>query len=37
VQGTVPRALIIAPLLYSLHLYWSLSTLRKGLDFASRP
>lgn len=34
-RGVVPRALILVAVLYPLHLYWSLRTLRAGLTFES--
>jgi 4-hydroxybenzoate polyprenyltransferase len=35
VRGTVPRALVLVAALYTVHLYWSLRTLRAGLNFES--
>jgi 4-hydroxybenzoate polyprenyltransferase len=34
-RGTVPRALVLVAALYTVHLYWSLRTLRAGLNFES--
>jgi len=34
-RAIVPRALVAVAVLYPLHLYWSLATLRAGLTFAS--
>ena len=34
-RGTVPRALVLVAALYAVHLYWSLRTLRAGLNFES--
>jgi 4-hydroxybenzoate polyprenyltransferase len=34
-RGTVPRALVLVAPLYAVHLYWSLRTLRAGLNFES--
>jgi len=35
VHGTLPRPLAALVVLYPLHLYWSLETLKDGLDYAS--
>ncbi|HEY6324626.1 MAG TPA: UbiA family prenyltransferase [Thermoanaerobaculia bacterium] len=35
VRAIVPRALVVLAILYPLHLYWSLATLRAGLTFES--
>jgi len=32
-RGAVPRALVLVTALYAVHLYWSLRTLRAGLNF----
>lgn len=34
-RGTVPRALVLVSMLYTVHLYWSLRALRDGLNFES--
>jgi 4-hydroxybenzoate polyprenyltransferase len=34
-RGIVPRALVLVAALYTVHLYWSLRTLRAGLNFQS--
>ncbi len=34
-RGIVPRVLVVLAILYPLHLYWSLATLRSGLTFES--
>jgi 4-hydroxybenzoate polyprenyltransferase len=34
-RGIVPRALALVAALYAVHLYWSLRTLRAGLNFES--
>jgi hypothetical protein len=34
-RGAVPRALVLVTALYAVHLYWSLRTLRAGLNFES--
>lgn len=34
-RGTVPHALVVIAALYVVHLYWSLRTLRAGLNFES--
>ena len=34
-RGTLPRPVMTLVVLYPLHLYWSLTTLARGLDYAS--